>query len=75
MRSRVTKKGQVTVPVELRKQLHLEPGKSVRFEKFERGILMEPVRDLADSAGALSKFADSDEVLKDLLESRKKPFR
>jgi AbrB family looped-hinge helix DNA binding protein len=75
MRSRVTKKGQVTVPSRLRMQFHIEAGKSIEFEGSEQGILMKPVRDIVDSAGELSKFAKSSEVIEDLLESRKKAFR
>lgn len=75
MRSRVTKKGQVTVPSQLRKQFHIEAGKSIEFEDSDRGILMKPVHDIIDSAGELSKLADSDEMIRELLESRKKAFR
>ena len=75
LRSRITKKGQVTVPLELRKRFHIEAGRSIEFESSERGILMRPVRDIVDSAGDLSKFAKSDEMIRDLIESRKKAFR
>lgn len=75
MRSRITKKGQVTVPASLRKRYRIEAGKSIEFEKSDQGILMRPVHDIVDSAGALSKFATADEMLKELLESRKKAFR
>lgn len=36
---------------------------------------MKPVHDIIDSAGELSKLADSDEMIRELLESRKKAFR
>ncbi len=75
MRSRVTKKGQVTLPSKMRKSFHIETGKSVQFEESDRGILVKPVRDIVDSAGALSKFATAEEMIKELLESRKKSFR
>ena len=75
MRSRMTKKGQVTVPSKLRKRFHIESGKSVEFEETNRGILLKPVPDLADSAGALSRYGTADEMIRVLLESRKKPFR
>ena len=74
MRSRMTKKGQITVPSKLRKRFQIEAGKSVEFEETGRGILLRPVHDLIDSAGSLSKYATAEEVLRDLLESRKKPF-
>ncbi|MDG7000352.1 MAG: hypothetical protein JRN15_14710 [Nitrososphaerota archaeon] len=59
----------------MRKSFHIETGKSVQFEESDRGILVKPVRDIVDSAGALSKFATAEEMIKELLESRKKSFR
>jgi len=74
MRSRVTKKGQITVPADLRKQFHIEAGNSVQFEKTEHGIMIKPIKDILDSAGDLSEFANVDDVINDLIESRKKRF-
>jgi AbrB family looped-hinge helix DNA binding protein len=70
--SRVTKKGQVTIPSGLRKKYHIEKGRSVRFEPIPEGIVIKPVRDIWDSAGELSKYAEPEDVLKDILESRRK---
>ena len=75
LRSRVTKKGQITIPARLRRQFHIEAGKSVKFEKSADGIVMKPVPDIVDSAGELSKFASSTDMIRDLIQSRKKPFR
>lgn len=75
LRSRVTKNGQVTVPSILRKQFHIEAGNSVEFESSDGGIIMKPMHDIVDSAGRFSKCASSKEMIKELLESRKKPFR
>jgi AbrB family looped-hinge helix DNA binding protein len=75
MRSRITKKGQVTLPSPLRKKYHIEAGKSIEFKESDRGILLKPVQDIVDSAGTLSKFASSNDMIEELLESRKKPFR
>jgi AbrB family looped-hinge helix DNA binding protein len=75
LRSRVTKKGQITVPVKLRREFQLAAGKNVSFESSRQGIIIKPVHDIIDSAGALAKFAGRDAVEKDLIESRKKPFR
>lgn len=52
----------------------MESGKSLEFEETGRAILLKPVHNLADSAGALSKYATAEEVMSDLLESRKKAF-
>ena len=75
MRSRVTKKGQVTVLSLLRKQFHIETERSMEFEVSDRGIVTRQVRDIVDSAGELSEFADSSEMVGELIESRKKSFR
>jgi AbrB family looped-hinge helix DNA binding protein len=37
-RAKVTSKGQITVPVEIRKSLGLKPGDHLRFEQQEGGI-------------------------------------
>jgi AbrB family looped-hinge helix DNA binding protein len=42
-RAKVTSKGQVTVPVEIRKSLGVKPGDHLRFEQQEGGIRL--VRD------------------------------
>jgi AbrB family looped-hinge helix DNA binding protein len=42
--SRMTSKGQVTVPAELRRELELKPGDTVVFAKVERGISIMPRR-------------------------------
>ncbi|HYU35565.1 MAG TPA: AbrB/MazE/SpoVT family DNA-binding domain-containing protein [Thermoanaerobaculia bacterium] len=40
MRGTISSKGQVTVPIEIRKQLGLVPGTSVEFEIREKGVLL-----------------------------------
>lgn len=39
-RAKVTSKGQITVPVEIRKSLGLKAGDHLRFEQQEGGILL-----------------------------------
>jgi AbrB family looped-hinge helix DNA binding protein len=46
-RAKVTSKGQITVPVEIRRLLGVEPGDLLRFEKQEGGIRL--VRDVAEN--------------------------
>ena len=75
MRSRVTRKGQVTIPSRLRKRFNIDTGKTIEFEDSADGILMKPVHDIVDSAGELARFANSRDMIKELLESRKKDFR
>jgi len=73
--SKVTKKGQVTIPSTLRKRYRLEGGVTVEFEETGEGLVIKPMPDIVDSAGKLSTYADVDEVLKDCLKERKEAFR
>ncbi len=45
--AKVTSKGQVTIPVEVRKSLGVKPGDKLRFEQFEDGFRI--VRDVDES--------------------------
>lgn len=46
--SRVTQKGQVTVPAEIRQQLGIRPRDFVRFEATPEGVRLLPVRSRVD---------------------------
>lgn len=73
--SKVTKKGQVTIPSRLREQHGFGTGVIVAFKETKQGLMIESVPDIADSAGKLSKFGEADEVIRDLLRSREREFR
>jgi len=73
--SRVTKKGQTTIPVKYREKYNLGEGVTVVFEESERGLLLKPVPDIAESAGALSSYADLKEALSEIVRMRKEEFR
>ncbi len=73
--SRVTRKGQATIPSVFRKKLGIEEGDRVVFEEAEEGLILKPAADVEDSAGAMSSFGDAGEVLGKLLRDRKKSFR
>jgi AbrB family looped-hinge helix DNA binding protein len=73
--SKVTKKGQTTIPVKYREKYNLSEGAIVAFEDTDRGILLKPLPDITDSAGALSSYADLKEVLSELMRNREKDFR
>jgi len=49
--TKVTRKGQVTIPATFRKKLHIREGTKMIVEQTERGLLFTPVRDLKDLAG------------------------
>ena len=46
-RAKVTSKGQITVPVEIRRTLGVKPGDNIRFEQQEGGIRV--MRDADDN--------------------------
>ena len=46
-RAKITSKGQITVPVEIRKTLSVKPGDHIRFEQEKGGIRV--VRDAQES--------------------------
>jgi len=73
--SKVTKKGQITIPVKYRKKYNLKEGVVVTFEETVQGLMIKPVPDIADSAGALSKYANPKDLLSDLIKSREENFR
>jgi antitoxin PrlF len=47
---RVTQKGQVTIPLEVRRALGIQPGSDVEFELDEQGARMRLERDERDGA-------------------------
>lgn len=73
--SKVTKKGQMTIPVKYRKRYNLTDGTTVTFKETNEGLLLKPMPDIADSAGALSSYADLKDVLSDIIRARKEDFR
>jgi AbrB family looped-hinge helix DNA binding protein len=47
VRAKVTSKGQVTIPVEVRKSMGIKPGDKLRFEALESGFRV--VRDMDEN--------------------------
>lgn len=50
--AKITSKGQITVPIEVRRILGVRPGDRLRFESDSNGVHIRPVRNL----GALEKY-------------------
>mgnify|MGYP006297826473 CR=1 FL=1 len=58
---RMSTRGRVTIPRELREELGLKPGDRVAFTETENGILLEPVRGtLLDHRGSLEVDGEQD---------------
>jgi hypothetical protein len=53
----------------------MQEGSTITFEESKYGIIVKPLPDIADSAGKLSRYAKPDDVLDDLIRTRKKEFR
>jgi AbrB family looped-hinge helix DNA binding protein len=64
-KGRVSKKGQLVVPAELRKELGIEEGTTVSFFKRGKSVVVTPIRPgLADEyMGALGTYKDAGEEL------------
>ena len=73
--SKITSKGQMTIPAIARRKYGLEDGSIVMLEETKDGLLLKRAPDIIVSAGALAEFADATDVVKDLLRSRRGGFR
>jgi AbrB family looped-hinge helix DNA binding protein len=60
----VTKKGQTTIPVRLRKKYKIEEGTRLEVLDTEEGILMKPKKSIWDMIGSGSEFATVEEMNK-----------
>jgi AbrB family looped-hinge helix DNA binding protein len=68
-RAKVTSKGQVTIPVELREQMGLEPGDYLCIQESKEGYLIkkEVREDIFDKyVGYLKRPGNSDKLIKEL---------
>ena len=62
----VTKKGQTTIPVKLRRKYKIEEGTKLAVIDTEEGILLKPKKSFWDMIGAYSKFGTPEEVKKEI---------
>ena len=60
----VTRKGQTTIPVRLRKKFKIEQGTRLEVIETKEGILFKPKLSTWDLAGSGSKFATVEEMNK-----------
>jgi AbrB family looped-hinge helix DNA binding protein len=59
-RSKITRKGQVTIPIEFRKELELREGDTVLFEMSERGLhIVRPEDVVVPTAGMFREYANT----------------
>ena len=58
----VTKKGQTTIPVKLRRKYKIEEGTKLAVIDTEEGILLKPKKSFWDMIGSGSEFATVEEM-------------
>ena len=67
----VTPKGQVTIPVDLRRKYKIQPGSKVEILEENGKITIKKITSILDLAGASSHIATPEEIKKELDEMRK----
>jgi len=67
----VTPKGQVTIPVEIRKKYQITPGSKVEIAEEEGKITIKKIEGILDLAGVGSNIASPEEVKAELDEMRR----
>lgn len=56
--AKIKRKGQITIPIELRRELHLKEGDTVVFQRTERGVEMIRPTDVVEmTAGVFASYA------------------
>lgn len=66
MTAQVTRKGQVTVPIELRRKYCIKQGVKIVFEDSSSGILLKVIPRFQDLIGADAEKSDLGQTLKKL---------
>lgn len=60
----VTRKGQTTIPAELRMKYKIEEGTRLQVIETREGILFKPKKSTIDLAGSGAKYANPEEMKK-----------
>jgi AbrB family looped-hinge helix DNA binding protein len=63
---KVTRRGQTTIPVEIRQKLEIKEGDKLWVETTEKGILFKPIPRLEDMAGMDAKYGNVEEIKKEI---------
>ncbi|MFO7943931.1 MAG: AbrB/MazE/SpoVT family DNA-binding domain-containing protein [Anaerolineales bacterium] len=57
---KMSTRGRVTIPEEIREKLQLLPGDKLAFIETEKGVLLQPVKSLEDLKGTVAVDAPQD---------------
>ena len=71
----VKNKGQITIPVKVRKKYKIDEGSRLEMVQKEEGILLKPKKSFWDMLGAYSEYGTPEEVKKELDELRREDDR
>jgi len=63
---KVTRRGQTTIPAELRQKLGIKEGDELLVEATEQGVLFKPIRRLEDCAGIYANYGKVEEIKKEI---------
>ncbi|MCD6530495.1 AbrB/MazE/SpoVT family DNA-binding domain-containing protein [Candidatus Bathyarchaeota archaeon] len=63
---KVTRRGQTTIPVEIRKKLGIKEGDELLVEATRNGVLFKVIPKIEELAGIDSKFGSTEEVKREV---------
>ncbi len=63
---KVTRRGQTTIPIEIREQCGIKEGDRLLVEVTEKGILFKPITKLLDMAGIDAGYGTPEEIKKEI---------
>ena len=63
---KVTRRGQTTIPVEIREQCGIKEGDKLLVQLTEKGILFKPIPKLLDMAGIDAGYGTPEEIKKEI---------
>ena len=63
---KVTRKGQTTIPAEIREKLGIKEGDELAVEAVDQQIVFKPIPKLLDMCGIFAGEADIDEIKKEI---------
>ena len=63
---KITRRGQTTIPLEIRKKLGIAEGDWLAVEATEKGILLKVIPRLEELAGVDAKYGEAEEVKREI---------
>ena len=63
---KVTRRGQTTIPAEIRQKLDIKEGDELFVEATDQGVFFKPIPRLEDMAGVDAKYGTPEEIKKQI---------